>query len=524
MKRLTIALTAALLAAPLSAPPALAGLPTSPMIDGSLAGDESFYGAALSVQNTRTQFGDGAGNPDPVITGNNLADAGGSEIDQVFATVYEDRLYVLVAGNLEGNFNKLQLFIDSGPGGVNTIDGAALPGGLDGFCCGGLEPPKGGNTNNDGALQRLDGLTFDSGFNADHALVFTHGGESVRNAPEDPDNNQFWALSSHYANLQNGVSGDVASLGYQLAPRGEPRVMRSPAVTAVVGDYNDDGSVNAADFTVWRDNLDTSFELPNRDPENSGDVSQADYDTWVANFAQATGPAGGLGDFSFKPFGNPGNSDELISDFTLAGLGQGELIDRNYALSVDGGCTDDTGAGCVARDLEFALDVDPAETGMADPAMNNQKNHRNFNNIIDLHMAIDNSNTEGVFGAGSQPFTLVNGEDNPEEVLTGIEFSVPLSELGTLGSSIKLMAFVNSNGHDFMSNQFAGVGVLDANLGQLLINAGGPPAGTFADVPGDQFITIPLSTSNAHAAPEPGALGLMLLVALGLFSTRRANV
>ena len=43
------------------------------------------------------------------------------------------------------------------------------------------------------------------------------------------------------------------------------------------GDYNGDGAVDAADYTVWRDGLGTTF-------------TEADYDVWVANFG-ATGPA-----------------------------------------------------------------------------------------------------------------------------------------------------------------------------------------------------------------------------------------
>src|SRR5262245_1467137 len=98
-------------------------LVTSPVINGTPAGHESFYGAARSVQNTRTQCGDSV-NGDPRI-----ADVG-SELDQVFAVVSGGRLNVLITGNLEDNFNRLEVFIDSTPGGVNTINGDALPRGV----------------------------------------------------------------------------------------------------------------------------------------------------------------------------------------------------------------------------------------------------------------------------------------------------------------------------------------------------------------------------------------------------------
>ena len=53
---------------------------------------------------------------------------GGSEIDRVFAKVAENRLYVLVAGNLESNFNKLEVFIDSVPGGDESARGGEFAG------------------------------------------------------------------------------------------------------------------------------------------------------------------------------------------------------------------------------------------------------------------------------------------------------------------------------------------------------------------------------------------------------------
>jgi len=73
-----------------------------------------------------------------------------------------------------------------------------------------------------------------------------------------------------------------------------------------IGDYNDDGTTNAADYTVWRNNLGSGFALPNRDPANTGNVSQADYASWKANFGATGGSpyvlnlGGGL-DFDGRP-------------------------------------------------------------------------------------------------------------------------------------------------------------------------------------------------------------------------------
>jgi autotransporter-associated beta strand protein len=55
----------------------------------------------------------------------------------------------------------------------------------------------------------------------------------------------------------------------------------------LVGDYNQDGVVNTADYVVWRSSIGLAT-LPNRDPGNSGKVEQADYATWRAKFGNSS--------------------------------------------------------------------------------------------------------------------------------------------------------------------------------------------------------------------------------------------
>jgi hypothetical protein len=63
---------------------------------------------------------------------------------------------------------------------------------------------------------------------------------------------------------------------------------------ALTGDYNNNGRVDAADYTVWRDHLgSTTFTLPNRDSANSGAISMADYTSWMNNFGHHSGSGGG---------------------------------------------------------------------------------------------------------------------------------------------------------------------------------------------------------------------------------------
>lgn len=52
-------------------------------------------------------------------------------------------------------------------------------------------------------------------------------------------------------------------------------------------DYNFDGVVDAADYTVWRDTLGSTTQAE-ADGNGNGIVDQADYDLWVSNFAITT--------------------------------------------------------------------------------------------------------------------------------------------------------------------------------------------------------------------------------------------
>ena len=120
--------------------------------DGSLDGK---YGDPLAVQTVQTQFGD-----------SNLGVidyANGSELDNAYAVIQGETLYLFLGGNLESNFNKLEIFLDYREGGQNKL--------------------RGDNPDVDfNGLNRLgddgtgNGLTFDRGFAADFYVTMTCGG------------------------------------------------------------------------------------------------------------------------------------------------------------------------------------------------------------------------------------------------------------------------------------------------------------------------------------------------------------
>jgi hypothetical protein len=121
------------------------------ILDG--AADKA-YGAPVIVQNTQTQFGD---------SNLGVVDfANGSEIDAAYAKIDGGFLFLLVAGNLESNFNKLEVFIDAVKGGQNRLRGNNLDVDFNGL----------NRMGDDGSG---NGLTFDKGFAADFWVGITCG-------------------------------------------------------------------------------------------------------------------------------------------------------------------------------------------------------------------------------------------------------------------------------------------------------------------------------------------------------------
>lgn len=71
-----------------------------------------------------------------------------------------------------------------------------------------------------------------------------------------------------------------------------------PPSTPQVGDYNNDSVVNAADYTVWRNNLGAAITLANEEPATTpGNVTDEDYAVWKGAFGSAAA-AGGFVDNS----------------------------------------------------------------------------------------------------------------------------------------------------------------------------------------------------------------------------------
>jgi hypothetical protein len=61
------------------------------------------------------------------------------------------------------------------------------------------------------------------------------------------------------------------------------------------GDYNGDGSVDAADYIVWRASLGATGEPLAADGDHSGEIDAGDYVVWRENFGSADNAGGGAG-------------------------------------------------------------------------------------------------------------------------------------------------------------------------------------------------------------------------------------
>ena len=126
------------------------------LVDGQL---DELYGDPISIQDTETGFG----NSDLGL----INYANGSEIDALSARVDEGVLYLMFHGNLESNFNKLDVFIDAIPNeGQNRLrdDNPAVK-------FGGLNRMGGDGSGDE------PGLLFDPGFEPDFWCDFTCGGD-----------------------------------------------------------------------------------------------------------------------------------------------------------------------------------------------------------------------------------------------------------------------------------------------------------------------------------------------------------
>ncbi|WP_145382605.1 PEP-CTERM sorting domain-containing protein [Botrimarina mediterranea] len=163
----------------------------------------------------------------------------------------------------------------------------------------------------------VDGFEITTGGDATHRDPATwelYGtNESIVSEDNSQGEGENWTLISSGAfsdlevSLDRNVTGDVVALtnsteytsykfvfptlrdpeqdnGFQVADIQLFGDIVTPAPS--LGDFNADGLVDAADYTVWRDNLNDPDESALNGNGDGGGVTQSDYDLWVANYGK----------------------------------------------------------------------------------------------------------------------------------------------------------------------------------------------------------------------------------------------
>jgi hypothetical protein len=83
------------------------------------------------------------------------------------------------------------------------------------------------------------------------------------------------------------IGGPEGALDYAVAYTGTPLPIRPMGVS---GDFNNNGTVDAADYSLWRDNLGAATEAPINNLGNGlNGVDAADYTLWRTRFNATTG-------------------------------------------------------------------------------------------------------------------------------------------------------------------------------------------------------------------------------------------
>jgi hypothetical protein len=100
-------------------------------------------------------------------------------------------------------------------------------------------------------------------------------------------------LTGQRLDTVDGIGSFLVHYGAGSAFDDNQIVLTAFELAALLGDYNDDGTVDAADFIVWSKNEGTTNMLPN-DPIG-GTIGALHLNNWQANYGRSLPGIGGVG-------------------------------------------------------------------------------------------------------------------------------------------------------------------------------------------------------------------------------------
>jgi hypothetical protein len=195
-------------------------LVTAPVVEAQFTLDgsrDAAYDAPLAVQTVETQFGDNF-----------------NELDAGYAAVSGGNLHLLLTGQVENNFNKLNIFIDSIAGGQNVLTNDANNGGT--------------NPENDGWAGKYADFTFDTGFEADYLIIVRNG-----NFGGDQFNLDFATIGGGLGAFESSTdifSGSLTGVNASVGAAGIGVGFDNSNVAGVLGGTNAADQVAAAAVTT----------------------------------------------------------------------------------------------------------------------------------------------------------------------------------------------------------------------------------------------------------------------------------
>lgn len=239
-----------------------------------------------------------------------IAPGGGFTVEGAFNTNNPARFAGIVGkegrpaqGKLNGDFlENLQTFVVKTRGDnsllqVEQWDGGAVVSGQAPVQVSSLAPLEAGKwyyfaVVNDGANLAL-WLDSGNGYALQGTTALNGGALYQGDDTSNPNWDRPWTIGRGEfgggpADWFDGIIDEVRLTNSPLSPT---QFLFAPPSLSLDGDYNDNDVVDAADYAVWRENLNTSNTLPN-DP-TPGMVDANDYNIWRANFGAASAASSG---------------------------------------------------------------------------------------------------------------------------------------------------------------------------------------------------------------------------------------